>query len=879
VQGGATLGGNGTLGGNVSLASGATLSPGNVGGAGTLTINGNLQLNNGAVLNYQFGQAGTAGGALNDLTVVHGNLTLAGTLNVSTTPGGSFGPGVYRVFNYDGTLTDNGLVLGTVPAANVYVQTSIAHQVNLVDSTGLALNFWDGPAGQNDGVINGGNGAWRLTDNDDWTEASGAVNAPYSNGAFAVFTGTPGTVTIDNSNGQVQASGLQFEVDGYHLTGATLLLTGSTPTIRVGDGTAAGANMTATIDAQLTGTGTLVKDDLGTLVLTGNNTYAGGTTVQAGTLQVASDANLGNAAGVLTLGNGTLHTTASFRAQRAVSLTGSATLQTDAGTTLTLGHAITGTGSLAKTGTGTLMLGAASTYSGATSVTAGTLQAAVANAFSASSAISVATAGMLDLAGFAQDAASMTNAGAVHFGSTPGTSLTVQGDYVGQGGTLNFNTALGGDNSATDQLIVHGNTSGSSVVHVTNVGGSGASTTQGIKLIDVQGASNGSFTLAGNYVFQGQQAVVGGAYAYRLYQGGTSTPNDGDWYLRSALINPSSNTGGGSGTGSDPTPPLYQAGVPLYEAYGAMLRQINTLDSLYERVGDRTWAGRAPATDAMTPGDGVWVRVQGADQTYKPEISTSGTDYDISTWKAEAGVDAKFNDAAGGVLVGGMALQVGRYQTNVDSIYGMGRIKTNSYGINTTLTWYGDGGFYVDGQWRWTRFDSDLYSTTTAQVLKNNNHGSGYAIGVEAGQRFRLGNTWSLIPQAQVSYGRAAFNAFNDPYGAYVSVQQGKNLIGRAGVAVDYRSAWQGAHGAIDSHIYAIVNLYRDMEGATRVDVSGTGLASRNERLWGGLGVGGSLDWAAGRYSVYGEVQGKSGLSHFGDSHEVTGTIGFRMRW
>jgi fibronectin-binding autotransporter adhesin len=212
-------------------------------------------------------------------------------------------------------------------------------------------------------------------------------------------------------------------------------------------------------------------------------------------------------------------------------------------------------------------------------------------------------------------------------------------------------------------------------------------------------------------------------------------------------------------------------------------------------------------------------------------------------------------------------------------VYGTGRIKTNSYGISTTLTWYGDGGFYVDGQWRWTRFDSDLYSTTTAQVLKNSNHGSGYAIGVEAGQRLRLGDAWSLIPQAQVSYGRAAFNGFNDPYGAYVSVQQGKNLIGRAGMAVDYRSAWQGAHGAIDSHIYAIANLYRDMEGATRVDVSGTDLASRNEWLWGGLGVGGSLDWGGGTYSVYGEVQGRTGLSHFGDSRDVTGTLGFRMHW
>ena len=875
VQSGATLGGSGTLGGNVTIANGGVLNPGDAGTVGTLAINGNLTLNSGATLNYQFGQANVQGGSLNDLTVVHGNLALAGTLNVGTSPGGSFGPGVYRIFNYDGALTDNGLVLGTTPAANLYVQTSIAHQVNLVDSNGLVLNFWDGPGSADNGVINGGSGNWRLADNDAWTESNGALNAPYANGAFAVFTGTPGTVTIDNSNGQVQASGLQFEVDGYHLSGGTLVLAGNTPTIRVGDGTAAGASMTATIDATLAGAGTLVKDDLGTLVLGGTNTYTGGTTVQAGTLQIASDTNLGNAAGALTLAGGTLHTTASFRSGRAVSLIGNGTFQTDTGTTLTLGSAVSGTGSLAKTGSGTLVLGAASTYSGATTVTAGTLQAAVANAFSASSAVTVAANGTLDLAGFAQNVASLANAGTVHFGNAPGTTLTVQGDYVGQGGTVNFNTALGGDSSVTDQLIVHGSTSGNTTVHVNNVGGAGAPTTQGIKLIDVQGASNGTFALAGNYVFQGQQAVVAGAYAYRLYQGGTSTPTDGDWYLRSALIDPSGSTGGGS----DPTPPLYQPGVPLYEAYAGVLRQINTLDSLYQRVSDRTWAGNTPATDAMTPGDGLWMRVQGAGQTYKPEVTTSGADYNISTWKTEAGMDAKLGDATNGALVAGAALQAGRYQSNVTSVYGAGRIKTRTYGINATLTWYGNGGFYVDGQWRWTRFNSDLYSTSAAQVLKNGNKGSGYAVGVEAGQRFRLGDAWSLTPQVQVNYGRAVFNDFNDVYGANVSVQQGRDLIGRAGLALDYRSAWQGGHGSVDSHLYAIANLYHDFAGATRVDVSGTDLISRNERLWAGLGLGGSLDWGQGRYSVYGELQGRTGLSHFGDSHEVTGTVGVRVHW
>jgi T5SS/PEP-CTERM-associated repeat protein/autotransporter-associated beta strand protein len=105
VAGGATLGGTGTIGGNVSVANGGTLAPGGVGGGvGTLTINGSLGLNSGSTLNYGFGQAGVVGGPFNDLTVVKGNLTLAGTLNVALTPGGAFDPGIYRVISYAGTL-------------------------------------------------------------------------------------------------------------------------------------------------------------------------------------------------------------------------------------------------------------------------------------------------------------------------------------------------------------------------------------------------------------------------------------------------------------------------------------------------------------------------------------------------------------------------------------------------------------------------------------------------------------------------------------------------------------------------------------------------------------------------------------------------------
>ncbi|MCZ4094701.1 autotransporter-associated beta strand repeat-containing protein [Sinorhizobium psoraleae] len=110
VANGATLGGTGTIGGSVTVANGGTLSPGGAGNApGALTINGGLTLSSTSNVNVNFGQANVPGGPLNDVINIGGNFVLDGTLNVTQTPGGTFGPGVYRIFNYSGSLTNNGL--------------------------------------------------------------------------------------------------------------------------------------------------------------------------------------------------------------------------------------------------------------------------------------------------------------------------------------------------------------------------------------------------------------------------------------------------------------------------------------------------------------------------------------------------------------------------------------------------------------------------------------------------------------------------------------------------------------------------------------------------------------------------------------------------
>ncbi|WP_165912363.1 autotransporter-associated beta strand repeat-containing protein [Novosphingobium sp. PhB165] len=378
VSSGATLGGTGTVSGPVAVQDGGHLAPGD--SPGTLTIGGNLVLSSAAILDYEFGQAGTVGGSFNDLVIVGGNLTLDGTLNLTQSSGGALGPGIYRIFNYAGTLSNNTLDFGSVPAGlepntNLFIQTAVSKQVNLVVSTGN-VTFWDGGnAGlYNNGAVNGGTGTWTSAlGGAAWTDSAGLANRPWTADSFAVFQAVPATVVIDNTAGQVAFSGAQFAVGGYTIGGQSLQTDAADTVIRVGDGTAAGASMTATIAAVIQGTGGLDKTDLGTLVLSGQNTYSGGTTVTQGVLSISGDGNLGAAAAGLTLDGGTLLTTAGVVSARAVNLASTGTID-NGGNADAFSGVFSGAGGAIFAGAGTTVLTGENTYTGGTTISGGTLQ-------------------------------------------------------------------------------------------------------------------------------------------------------------------------------------------------------------------------------------------------------------------------------------------------------------------------------------------------------------------------------------------------------------------------------------------------------------------------------------------------------------------------
>ena len=138
-----TLGGTGVVPGPVTVN--GTLAPGSPDtgvGAGTLTISNDLVVNSGATLSYALGTT-------SDRTVVSGNLTLCGTLNI--TDAGGFTNGTYTLFSYGGMLSTNGtptiLAIGTTPNTNLLylVDITTGGQVNLVVASPPVASFTASP--------------------------------------------------------------------------------------------------------------------------------------------------------------------------------------------------------------------------------------------------------------------------------------------------------------------------------------------------------------------------------------------------------------------------------------------------------------------------------------------------------------------------------------------------------------------------------------------------------------------------------------------------------------------------------------------------------------------------------------------------------------
>ena len=205
----------------------------------------------------------------------------------------------------------------------------------------------------------------------------------------------------------------------------------------------------------MNGTGRLVKNGTGTLILSKNQGYTGGTTIGGGILQLGN----GGAGGLLD-GN--------------ANIVNNGTLIINSTDPFTLLGSLTGTGGLQKLAASTAALSGTVNYSGNTTVAGGTLQIGASGNLSTSPAIALANAATLDVAattGLTRSAGqSLSGDGSVlgnvtalpgstvTVGSSPGT-LNVSGGLTLNTATLNMelsgdSTTLGG--GVNDLLTVGG---------------------------------------------------------------------------------------------------------------------------------------------------------------------------------------------------------------------------------------------------------------------------------------------------------------------------------------------------------------------------------------------------------------------------------------
>jgi len=147
---------------------------------------------------------------------------------------------------------------------------------------------WDTVPGDG-GTVTGGAGSW--TDGAaNWNDGSGDVNWSNANPDSAIFGGTAGTATL---GGAITVGTITFNTAGYLVTGGSMTLSGATVT----------ANANAEIATALGGTGGLTKQGVGTLTLSGTNSYTGETSVWGGALTLTGT---NAAAGMVKIQNGVL---------------------------------------------------------------------------------------------------------------------------------------------------------------------------------------------------------------------------------------------------------------------------------------------------------------------------------------------------------------------------------------------------------------------------------------------------------------------------------------------------------------------------------------------------------------------------------------------
>ena len=300
---------------------------------------------------------------------------------------------------------------------------------------------------------------------------------------------------------------------------------------------------TITFGGAISGTGSVIQAGPGTLTFTGANNYAGGTTINAGTVAVGNNSALGT--GTVTFADGTTLRAATngLTIANAMVLNGTATADPFLNSP-TLSGAISGSGGLTKSDFGNLTLSGPSTYFGPTAVLQDALVAGGTNVFSAASAFTIMPSAAIALNGFSQTIGSLAGGGEVNnnTGAVPVTLTT------------------GGDNTSTTfSGIIH---DGGAPLALTKTG-------------------TGTFTLTATNTYTGATTVNAGTLEVDGSIANTSsvTVNSGGTLSGTGIVDPATTTinSGGTlapGNASNPTGTLSITGNLAFQSGALYVVQV-----------------------------------------------------------------------------------------------------------------------------------------------------------------------------------------------------------------------------------------------------------------------------------------------------------------
>jgi autotransporter-associated beta strand protein len=415
---------------------------------GTLALNGGLNNSsvtvNGGLLNQA--STGSIAGTGTSFTLTTGNATLAGTntyTGATTINGGTL---TLSGGLNNSSVTVNGGLLNQTSTGSI-AGTGTTFTLTTGNATLSGNNTYTGATAVNGGTLEiastgrlgGGSYGGNISNNGTFIY-SGTNNQTLS----GIISGT-GALTQNNSVSTLTLAG------NNAYTGATTINAG---TLQIGAGSTTGSlstssaitnngtlafNRTNTITqgtdfaSVISGTGNLIQAGSGNLVLSGNNTYTGTTTISAGTLEIASSGRLGGGSYAQNITNNGVFLYSGTNNQ-------------------TLSGIISGTGALTHNTAGgnttTLTLAGNNTYSGNTTVSAGILNIQHANALGGSAnGTTVASGAVLQLQG------------GINIASE---ALTLNGSGVSNGGALvnssGNNEWAGNITIGSATTLIHANT-------------------------------------------------------------------------------------------------------------------------------------------------------------------------------------------------------------------------------------------------------------------------------------------------------------------------------------------------------------------------------------------------------------------------------------